>query len=72
MPFPNTPISEYVQEQGKKMIIRKDVESSLRGGISQVFAADPGNSHMESKALISIFLPHSNLPIATADWGMYF
>ena len=72
MPFPNTPISKYVQEQGKEMISRKDVESSLRGGISQVFAADPGNSHMESKALISIFLPRSNLPTATADRGVYF
>ena len=28
MPFPNTPISEYVQEQGKEIIIRKDVESN--------------------------------------------
>ena len=52
MPFPNTPISKYVQEQGKEMISRKDVESSLRGGISQVFAADPGNSHNNVKKVL--------------------
>ena len=46
--------------------------SLVRGGISQVFAADPGNSHMESKTLISIFLPGSNLPTVTADQAMYF